>query len=186
MVKYHPKIIRNKYVLTKNIWYYKIIFRLTTIMQSLKLSFTSAENRVNLNIFTVTLLTVCQMTQCIVLIMQFLYLWRSKGLGSVVNKWKKVCHNIPRKPDTESRELLSKRCYIGSPWNHRKFEESLNIPHIIPQHLDETLNEQQTKYPKIVKTLDRILYLIGKQGFLIYGHRKKLQTVTPCEIQKIF
>ena len=34
-----------------------------------------------------------------------------------------------------------------------KFEEQRNI---IPQQIDETLNEQQMKYPKMVEALDRI------------------------------
>ena len=41
------------------------------------------------------------------------------------------------------------------------------------------------KYKKTVQALDRILYLIGKQEFLIKGHRKQLQPVAPCEIQEI-
>ena len=41
----------NKYLLTKNIWYYKIIFSLTTLMFSLMLFVMSAKYRVNLNIF---------------------------------------------------------------------------------------------------------------------------------------
>ena len=37
----------------------------------------------------------------------------------------------------------------------------------------------------IVQALDRIPYLIGKQGIFIKRHRKQFQTATPCEIQEI-
>ena len=42
-----------------------------------------------------------------------------------------------------------------------KFEEPHNI---IPHHIDETVKERQKKYQKIVQALDKILYLIEKQG----------------------
>ena len=41
------------------------------------------------------------------------------------------------------------------------------------------------KYPKIVKALDKILYLIESKEFLSKEHRKQLQTATPSEIQNI-
>ena len=47
-----------------------------------------------------------------------------------------------------------------------KFEESHNI---IPYQIDETLKERQMKYPKISEALDRILYLIRKQGISYWG-----------------
>ena len=55
-------IVRNKYLLTKNILYF-ILY--THPILSLKLSFMSAKDRVNLNIFTVALFIVWQVTQCI-------------------------------------------------------------------------------------------------------------------------
>ena len=109
LMKYHLTIIWKKILLTKNIWYYKIIFSLTAQldyafpkaivhecqrsckfeylynsfvynMSSLKLSFMSAKNCVHLNIFTVALFIICQATQCIVLSVQHFYLRRNKGL----------------------------------------------------------------------------------------------------------
>ena len=47
-----------------------------------------------------------------------------------------------------------------------KFEESHNI---ISYQIDETLKEQQMKYPKISEALDWILYLIGKQRISYWG-----------------
>ena len=41
------------------------------------------------------------------------------------------------------------------------------------------------KYPKIVKALDKMLYLIESMIFLIERHRKQLQTVAFCEIQEM-
>ena len=38
------------------------------------------------------------------------------------------------------------------------------------------------KYPKIAETLDKIVYLIGKQGI---SYRWVLETVGPCEILDI-
>ena len=42
----------------------------------------------------------------------------------------------------------------------KKFEE----PHVILYHIDETVKERQMKHQTIVQDLDRIFYLIGKQG----------------------
>ena len=69
----------NKYLPTKSFWYYKTIFSSTTPMLSLKLSFMSAKDRVNLNIFSVTLFILWQRNQCIVLTVQCFYLWRNKA-----------------------------------------------------------------------------------------------------------
>ena len=52
LVKYHLPIVWNKYLLTKNIWYRKIIFSFVTPTLSLKLPFMSGKGRVSLNIFT--------------------------------------------------------------------------------------------------------------------------------------
>ena len=38
--------------------------------------------------------------------------------------------------------------------------------------MDETVEERQMKYQKIVHALDRILYLIGKQGISYQGTQK--------------
>ena len=62
-----------------------------------------------------------------------------------------------------------------------KIEEPRDI---IPNHIDETLKERKMKYPKIVKALDNMLYLI-ESIFLIERHRKQLQTVAFCEIQEM-
>ena len=51
-----------------------------------------------------------------------------------------------------------------------KFEEPIIFPDIIHQQIDETLIKRQTKYPKIVEALDRILYLTGRKEFLNDGH----------------
>ena len=36
-------------------------------------------------------------------------------------------------------------------------------------HIDETQKERQMKYPKIVETLNRMLYFTGKQGISYQG-----------------
>ena len=64
-VKYHLPIVWNKYLLTKNIWHYKIICCSTTPTFFLKPSFMSAKDLLNLNIFAVTLFIIFQITQCI-------------------------------------------------------------------------------------------------------------------------
>ena len=43
----------------------------------------------------------------------------------------------------------------------KKFEESHNV---VLYHIYETVKERKMKYQKIVQDLDRIFYLIGKQG----------------------
>lgn len=54
LVKYHLSIVWKIYLLTKNIWCYKIIFSWTSPIFILKLSFMSTEDRVNLKSFRVT------------------------------------------------------------------------------------------------------------------------------------
>ena len=61
----------------QKVWNYEIIFSSTTPMHFLKVSFIRAKDRANLNIFTVALIIVCQMTQCIVLNVQSIYVRRS-------------------------------------------------------------------------------------------------------------
>ena len=78
-MKYYLPPVCGKYLLTKNIGYYKITFSLAAPIFSLKLFFVSAKDPVNLNIFTVALLIVCQMTQCMVLTVKCFYLRRNKG-----------------------------------------------------------------------------------------------------------
>ena len=76
--KYHVPFVWNKYLLTKNIWYYKIIFNTTTPLLSLKLSFMSDEDRINFDIFSVALLAVCQSAHCVLLSVQCFYLRRNQ------------------------------------------------------------------------------------------------------------
>ena len=76
--KYHVPFVWNKYLLTKNIWYYKIIFNTTTLLLSLKLSFMCDEDRINFNIFPVALLAVCQSAHCILLSVQCFCLRRNQ------------------------------------------------------------------------------------------------------------
>ena len=40
------------------------------------------------------------------------------------------------------------------------------------------------KYQKIIQALDRILYLIGKQGISYQGTQKLAANRTPCGIQE--
>ena len=94
-------------------------------MLFLKVSFIRAKVRPNLNIFTVALIIVCQMTQCIVLKVQSFYVRRS------------ICPLI----------LLStrdKRIVITCvPGIIEKFDEPHNIT---PHHIDETVKEREMKY----------------------------------------
>ena len=64
-------------------------------------------------------------------------------------------------------------------------EKFLEPNNIFPLQIDQTLQEQQMKNLKIVKALDRILYLIGRQGISYRGTQKQLLTVTPYEIQEV-
>ena len=74
LVKYCLPVVWNKYLLIKN-------FDITNSFSAWKiltLSFMSVKDCASLHIFTVVLFIVCQMTRCIVLKVQFLYLRRSK------------------------------------------------------------------------------------------------------------
>ena len=51
-------------------------------------------------------------------------------------------------------------------WYKDSPEEPLIFRSSIPHQIDESLKEQQVKYLKSFKTLDRVFYLVGKQGIL--------------------
>ena len=90
-VKYHLPLVWNKHLLTKNIWYHKIIFSLKTLMFSLTLSFVRLKHHVSLNILldSIALLAECQTTQCVVLSVQYFYLWRNKDPLAFLSTWYK-------------------------------------------------------------------------------------------------
>ena len=118
-MQYHLLIVWNKYLLTKNIWYYKTIFSLTTPNLSLKLSIMSAKDRLKSNIVPVTLFIVWKRTQCTVLTVQCFYIRRNKGPSVLLSaKNKRVAIKLYEKPKIKSRESASWRCYINSPRNH--------------------------------------------------------------------
>ena len=77
-----------------------MIFRSTTPTLSPKLPFMSAKDRENLNIFTVALSTVCQVTQRVVLTVKSFYLQRNKGpsvlLGARYNRVAIISHKSQR------------------------------------------------------------------------------------------
>ena len=77
-----------------------MIFRSSTPALSQKLPFMSAKDRENLNIFTVALLTVCQVKQCVVLTVQSFYLQRNKApsvlLGARYNRVAIISHKSQR------------------------------------------------------------------------------------------
>ena len=120
-MQYHLLIVWNKYLLTKNIWYYKTIFSLTTPNLSLKLSIMSAKDRLKSNIVPVTLFIVWKRTQCTVLTVQCFYIRRNKGPSVLLSaKNKRVAIKLYEKPKIKSRESVSWRCYIDRPRNHRE------------------------------------------------------------------
>ena len=62
-------------------------------------------------------------------------------------------------------------------------EKFLELHNIFCHQIDETLKERETKYPKIVEALDRILYLIGKQGISYRGTQERtVNSDALCEI----
>ena len=120
-MQYHLLIVWNKYLLTKNIWYYKTIFSLTTPNLSLKLSIMSVKDRWKSNIVPVTLFIVWKRTQCTALTVQCFYIRRNKGPSVLLSaKNKRVAIKLYEKPKIKSRESVSWRCYIDSPRNHRE------------------------------------------------------------------
>ena len=124
----------------------------------------NAKGRVNLNIFTLALFIVCQMTQCILLKSQCFYLRRNKGPLVLLSTRNKRIAITLHENQRLILEINIKRGYMVSPHN------------IIPHQIDETVKKRQMKYQKIVKALDRILYLIGKQGISYQGTKKTATT----------
>ena len=112
----------------------------------------SAKDRVKLNIFTVALFVVCQTTQCIVLTVQY-FCFRGNKVPSV------------------PLSIEDKRVVVKFQENHPNNWRSPKN-HIIPHKIDETLQDRRMKYPKIVETLDRMLYLTGKLGISYQGKQE--------------
>ena len=74
----------------------------------------AAKGRVNWNVFKVELFMACQTKQCIE------SAGKQRSISSSVNKGKKGCHNIPRKLEIKSKEIIIYKCDIDSPWIHRE------------------------------------------------------------------
>ena len=116
-----------------------------------------AKDRKNLNILAEALLVVSQMTQCIVLTVQCIYLRINRGLPILLStRDKRVAVTFHKNQRFNLRNQYHEDATKVTPRIIEKFEEPLIIP-VIPQQNDETLKKQQTKYPKIVEALDRIL-----------------------------
>ena len=152
------------------VWNYKIIFSSTTPMLFLKVSFIRAKDRPNLNIFTVALIIVCQMTQCIVLKVQSFYVRRSIcPLILLSTRDKRIAITFQENQRLNIGNQYQKYATQCVPGIIEKFDEPHNIT---PHHIDETVKEREMKYQQIVQALDRIRYLIGKQG-LSYQETQK-------------
>ena len=83
---------------------------------------------------------VCDTTQCITLIVQWFYLQRNKGPSVLLSaRIKKVAIKLHK----------NQKLNLGNQYH----KDVKNVAH----QIDETLNETQIKYPKIVEALDRIL-----------------------------
>ena len=117
-------------------------------MFSLTLSFILAKDCVNLNIFTVVLLIVCQMTKYIVLTVQCFYLQKNKGPPVLLSTRYKIVVIIFHK---NQRVNIGNQHYKEAAYLTtgiiEKFEELQNIT---SHQIDETLKERQMKCPKIV------------------------------------
>ena len=130
----------------------------------------SAKDCANLYIFTVSLFIVCQMKQCIVLKVQCLYLQRSKCplvLSSIRDK--RITRAFHENKKLNRRNQYQKDATQSSPGIIEKFKEPRNI---IPHQIYKTVKKGQIKYQKINQGLDRILYLVGKQGISYQGTQK--------------
>ena len=141
----------------------------------------SAKDRVNLNIFAVVLFivqyhcvksvqiqnyfwsifghfsrSVCQMAQCIVLTVQCFHLWRKKGSSLFLStRYKRIAITFHKDQRLNTATQYHKDATQVAPGIIEKSEEPHNIT---PRQIDETLQERQIKYPKIVQDLDSILY----------------------------
>ena len=49
----------------------------------------------------------------------------------------------------------------------------------IPALIDNSIKESYKTYPKVVHAISRVIYLIGKQGIALRGHREKLDDSKP-------
>ena len=118
--------------------------------------------RANLYIFTVSVFIVCQMTQCIVLKVECFDLRRNKGPSAFLStRDKRIDITFQENQRLNIGNQYRKDAAQLAPGIIEKFEEPHNIK---PQQIDNTLKERQMKYQKIVQSLDKMLYFIGKQG----------------------
>ena len=85
LVKYHLPVVCNKYLLTKNISYYKFTFNSATTILSLKVSFKSGKDDVNLNLFTVAFSMLDEVVYCTDCAM-FLSAGKQRSFGFFVSK----------------------------------------------------------------------------------------------------
>ena len=104
----------------------------------------------------------CQLRHCIVLKVQCFYLQRSiSPLVLLSTRDKRIAITFHENQRLNIGNQYQKDATQFVPEIIEKFEEPHNV---IPHRIDETAKERQIKYQKIAQALDRILYLIRKQG----------------------
>ena len=123
----------------------------------------------NLYIFTVALFIVCQKKHRTVLKVRCFYLRRR--IDPLSTRDKKIPKTFHKNQRLNIRNQYQEMLHSQT-MESQKFEEPHNI---IPHHIDETVQERQMKYQKIVQALDMIFYLIGKQR-ISYQETQKAAT----------
>ena len=96
----------------------------------------------------------------------FLSTEKQRSFGSFATRYKRVAKTLHKKQRLNIGNQYHNNATYLAPGTMDKFEEPHNI---IPHQIDETLKERQIKYPRIVEALDRIFYLIEKQGISYRG-----------------
>ena len=115
-------------------------FQLSNFDSFLKSILHECQASCKIEYFFSSFVLVCDTTQCITLIVQWFYLRRNKGPSVLLSaRIKKIAIKLHK----------NQKFNLGNQYH----KDVKNVAH----QIDETLNETQIKYPKIVEALDRIL-----------------------------
>ena len=94
---------------------------------------------------------------------------KRRSLGAFVNQGYKEWHNIKEKELRHSGNSYHQQAVHSADGVIAKFE---NPADTIPVQVNEVSKERHQVYKKIVEALDRVIYLLGKQGLALRGHRE--------------
>ena len=85
-------------------------------------------------------------------------------------------HNIMEKEKKYSQNTYHQEAITLALATIDRFEKPEST---IPALIDNSIIKSCETYPKVVHAISRVIYLIGKQGIALRGHREKLDDSKP-------